>query len=396
MEVWVTGAGCLCAAGTNAEESWAVLLKGGQAPPEAPPRLLQAAADLGLEEMSKPAFSLPENIFAGNFRHSARDTLTLAEIAACEAIEQAELSKTDFQGDDVGIIIGSTAGNALHFLEDYAALKNKLPVKGAGVRDFFECSPALALAEKLEISGPAFTIGNACCSGADAIGLGFDLIRSGRCRRIIAGGADALSLVPYIGFSRLMIYSDQPCKPFDLNRSGLNLGEGAGVLILESAEEAEKRQARPLARLASYGVAADAHHLTAPHPEGRGLRAAIKAALSGSGLSPADLAFVNAHGTATPDNDRVEALALAAELPGLPLWGLKGSTGHTLGAAGAIEAVLSIMGLRAGQVPPSHGFSDPDPALGLTPWAGPVQGNAAISLSLGFGGGSSALIFREL
>jgi len=213
---------------------------------------------------------------------------------------------------------------------------------------------------------------------------------------VLAGGADALGLVPYFGFRRLMIYDEQPCRPFDRDRAGLNLGEGAACLVLEAPAAAEARGARPLAVLRAYAAAADAHHLTAPHPEALGLRQALKAALAQAGLSPGDLAFVNVHGTATPDNDRAEALALARELPGTPLWAAKGALGHTLGAAGALEAALTVMALERGSLPPSYGFASPDPALGLSPAPpGPVCGRAGLSTSLGFGGANSVLIFEK-
>jgi len=165
---------------------------------------------------------------------------------------------------------------------------------------------------------------------------------------------------------------------------------------LEAPAAAAARGARPLARLRAYAAAIDAHHLTAPHPEALGLRRALRAALAQAGLAPGDLAFVNAHGTATPDNDRAEALALARELPGTPLWAVKGATGHTLGAAGALEAALTVMALERGSLPPSHGFANPDPDLGLSPAPpGPVQGRAALSASLGFGGANSVLVFES-
>lgn len=398
--VMVTGLGCLCAAGRSLPETWRNLSEGRAAPPSSPERLLKVARALNLGpelgEMAPPAFMLPEDCFPEGFRHTARDTLALAETAAGEALAMAGLAPAELANERSGLTVGSTAGNALHFLDDYAALKQGGEVGGIGFQDFYNCNPAPALAEKLGLGGPALTIGNACCSGADAIGLGLELIASGRCDRVLAGGADALSLVPYIGFSRLMIYSNQSCRPFDRDRKGLNLGEGAGFLMLESEAALKKRGGRPLARLLGYGAAADAHHLTAPHPEAAGLRQAIRSALRRAGLGPEALAFVKAHGTATPDNDRVEALAIRAEVPGLPVWGLKGATGHTLGAAGALEAALTVAALHHGLLPPSPGFINEDPSLGLRPTTGalsPINRAAALSLSLGFGGGNAALVF---
>lgn len=398
MKVLISGLGCLCAAGRTLAETWHKLTEGGGPRPSPPKKLLKLARALNLGEMSHPAFTVPDDCFPDGFRHTARDTLALAEAAAGEAIGMSGLDKTLLADGRTGLIVGSTAGNALHFMDDYAALKNGASTGGFGFRDFFECNPAQALADKLGFGGPAISIGNACCSGADAIGLGLELIVSGCCERVLAGGADALSLVPYIGFRRLMIYSDAPCRPFDRDRKGLNLGEGAGFLMLESERAMAARKARPLARLLAYGAASDAHHLTAPHPQAAGLRLAIRSALGRAGLAPGALAFVNAHGTATADNDRVEALAMREESPGVPLWAVKGSTGHTLGAAGGVEAALTVAALHHGLLPPTHGFAAGDSSLGLKPVEvlSPIVGETAMSVSLGFGGGNAALIFGRI
>lgn len=398
MEILISGVGCLCAAGRNLGETWHNLLCGGGRPPSPPEKLLKAAGGFNPGDMSHPAFMVTDDCFPDGFRHTARDTLALAAIAARECLAMSELDPDELVGERSALVVGSTAGNALHFLEDYAALKRESVTAGRGFHDFFDCNPAPALAKKLKIGGPALTIGNACCSGGDAVGMGLELIASGRCDRVLAGGADALSLVPYIGFRRLMIYSNEPCRPFDQGRKGLNLGEGAGFLMLESEAAATKRKARPLAKLLGYGAAADAHHLTAPHPEAAGLRRAIGVAIKRAGVEPGSLAFVNAHGTATPDNDRVETLAMRKEVPGVPVWAVKGSTGHTLGAAGAVEAALTVAALHYGLLPQSRGFATEDPSLGLRPteFTRPIAGTAAMSVSLGFGGGNAALVFGSV
>ena len=398
MEVWITGLGCICSAGNTLEQTWNTLLSNGGPQPAPPERLLKVAASLGWSALPNPAFTVDEHMFPQGFKHSAKDTLSLAEGAAREALGQAGLTPANLAGSRTGIIIGSTAGNALHFLSDYAALKSGQKILGPGIRDFFDSNPAEALAKKWDISGPVITVGNACCSGTDAVGLGLEMISAGYCDRALVGGADALSLVPYVGFSRLMIYSNAPCRPFDQNRKGLNLGEGAGILLLESAKSLDKRGGQPLAQLAGYGSASDAHHLTAPHPEAAGLRQAIRQSLGRADIAPSQLGFVNAHGTATPENDRTESLAIKMELPGLPVWAVKGTTGHTLGAAGGIEAALTVAALHLRQLPATQGFITYDPELGIKPTTStsPTNGQAAISISLGFGGGNSALVFRSL
>jgi 3-oxoacyl-[acyl-carrier-protein] synthase-1/3-oxoacyl-[acyl-carrier-protein] synthase II len=194
-----------------------------------------------------------------------------------------------------------------------------------------------------------------------------------------------------------MITDDTPVKPFDRRRKGLNLGEGAAVLILES-EDLRRQRSRPArAFVAGYGSACDAYHLTAPHPEGTGLKRALTEALAQSGTSPAEIAFVNAHGTGTPDNDRVESRVLAAVLPGVTFLSTKGYTGHTLGAAGAIEATFTVACLERGRVPANAGFAEADPELPVTPVreATAVSGRLALSQSLAFGGNNAVVVFER-
>ncbi len=387
--VVVTGMGCVCAAGTEP----AAVLHG-----LAQRRNLRPGTDLDPRALPNPFFAVEPLCFgpAGR-RHSAKDTLSLAQLAVAQALAQAApplgLLRT------AGVALGTTAGSALHFLEAYAASRAGADAALAPFPhdrdDYFAANLALEL--DIPAQGPRLTITDACTSGADAVGLGLDLIRTGQCPCVVCGGADALSLVPHTGFARLMIYAPDPCRPFDRNRKGLNLGEGAAALILEDEAAARSRGASILGWAAGFGNAADAHHFTAPHPQGRGLAAAINAALDQAGITAADLAFVNVHGTATKENDKVEGGVLRRLLPHVPVWASKGGTGHTLGAAGALEAVLTLAALRAGIVPASPGFAVPDPEIGLVPttWPQTVNSPWALSTSLGFGGGNAALILRK-
>ena len=366
--VVVTGMACLCAAG----DSPATVLDGLQSGQGG----LVPASVLDRRTLPYPFFGLDEKHFPGGRKHSAQDTLTLARAVCHKALAEAALPQHLLR--EVGIVLGTTAGSALHFLEAYAASRENpaeqaaasaSPVcpcaHGADRDDYFSAN--LALEMDVEAHGPRLTVTDACTSGADAIGLAMDLITTGQCQCVLCGGADALSLVPHTGFARLMIYSDQPCRPFDRDRKGLNLGEGAAALVLESAEHARRRNAPVLGQVLGYGNASDAHHFTAPHPEGRGLASAIHAALRQAGLAAADMAFVNAHGTSTLENDKVEGRLLRALLPEVPVWASKGGTGHTLGAAGALEAVLTLAALRSGTVPASPGFFNIDPEIGFAP-----------------------------
>jgi len=196
----------------------------------------------------------------------------------------------------------------------------------------------------------------------------------------------------YAGFASLGVMSREPCRPFDAHRSGLNLGEGAAVVVLGTGRLL--RGAKPRGQLLGVGLGGDAYHLAAPHPEGRGLRTAVSRALEDWGGQPQGLAFVNAHGTATRDNDLVEGRVLAQLLPETAFFSTKGNTGHTLGGAGAIEFALSLGLLERGVAPASAGFEVPDPAIGSSPISQtrPLEGNVALSLSLGFGGQNTALV----
>jgi len=237
---------------------------------------------------------------------------------------------------------------------------------------------------------------NACSSGTDAIGVALSWLRNDYCDIALAGGADELSRIPLAGFSALGVISDDLCAPFDRNRRGLNLGEGAGILVMEKESLARKRGLKPDLFLGGYGLSADAYHLAAPHPEGLGLEQALIRALTEAGIKPKEVGFVNAHGTATPDNDKVEGKTLVKFFgPEIKVLSTKGFTGHTLGAAGGLEAVFTVAGLKEGWLPRSIGFVNKDDEIPLVPLTRRTQINSgyAVSTSLAFGGNNSALVF---
>jgi 3-oxoacyl-[acyl-carrier-protein] synthase-1/3-oxoacyl-[acyl-carrier-protein] synthase II len=253
------------------------------------------------------------------------------------------------------------------------------------------------VARHFDLSGPVQTVVNACSSGTDAVGIAAQWLRDGLCDLVLAGGADELCRTTCNGFTSLMITDSEPVRPFDRSRKGLNLGEGAGMLVLESDDLVRQRPGRTLASVVGYGGACDAHHLTAPHPEGAGLKRALQEALAACGAGPGDIAFVNAHGTGTPDNDRVESRTLAEVLPGVPFLSTKGFTGHTLGAAGGIEAALTLACLEQGRIPASIGFAETDPELPVSPVreATATPGRLALSQSLAFGGNNAVIVFEK-
>ncbi len=260
------------------------------------------------------------------------------------------------------------------------------------------------LAERFAIRGPALTLSTACASGAAAIAAGEQLISSGRAERAIVGGTDALTRLTLNGFASLLAVDTNGCRPFDLHRSGMSLGEGAAFLVLEREADALARGQEPLAILAGHGNTCDAFHTTAPDPEGKGGRRAIEAALRMASLSPQSVDYVNAHGTGTVENDRAEGRGLRAlfgdDIPSTS--STKGIFGHSLGAAGAIEAVVSILALRTGFTPGTAGLTELDPECDIPVLRSGIQSTdnaiaprVVISSSFGFGGNNSVLCFMR-
>ncbi len=256
------------------------------------------------------------------------------------------------------------------------------------------------MARAFRIGGPRTTIMTACSSSATAIGYAADCIRLGKSAVAIAGGAEGLCRLTYAGFSSLRAMSVEPCRPFDAERSGLTLGEGAAVMVLESLDHACARGATVLAQFAGYGISADGYHMTAPHPEGDGAARAMLAALDDAGLSAETIDYINAHGTATPHNDAAEARAIAKVFGtrAIPISSTKSMVGHTLGAAGAIEACASVIALAEGFLPPTANLRKVDSAFELDiigPSAREQRPRFVLSNSFAFGGNNTALIFAR-
>ena len=391
-KVPVTGVGCVCAAGGNLEAGMNSMFAGRRAP--LPPTRFSSG-----HPTRYPVFEISQSDLS-TIPNSPTDIMLTARLALAatrEAVADAGWTRRMLQKKRVGVCIGTTVGSAMNdeaFYRDYRSGQH--PDMHA-ISRFLNSNPARAIAREYHLNGPCQTVVNACSSGTDAIGLGASWIRSNLCDAVISGGADELCRVTYNGFISLMITDDSPCKPFDAERKGLNLGEGAAIMLLESDELCRSRQGSIRASVLSYGSACDAFHLTAPAPDGRGLKRALSAAMTGSNLQIEDLAFVNAHGTGTFDNDRIESSVLHEMLPGVPFLSTKGYTGHALGAAGAIEAAFTIACLQTGNIPASAGFSTRDPELATTPVQRqtPVKGTIAVTQSLAFGGNNAVVIFEK-
>lgn len=388
--VVVTGLGCVCAAGLDLSESVQGVFAGQIRP--VPPQKFATA-----HPTAHPVFEVPDRFCRqapSPENHGQSLTVRYALAAAAEALQQSGLSGQDLKRLKVGTCIGTTVGSTLNseaFYREYLA-GNHPGMKP--VRKFLDNNPASAVAREFGLHGPCQTVVNACSSGTDAIGIAAGWVQAGLCDVAVAGGADELCRVTYNGFASLKIMDTQACRPFDRNRRGLNLGEGAGVMVLEAASLRDRSNRSLPGRILGYSSACDAHHLTAPHPQGLGLRRALTEALRLSRLPLSDIGFVNAHGTGTRDNDRVEGKVLREELPGIPFVSTKGCTGHALGAAGGIEAVLTMACLNLGRIPVSAGFAETDPEIMATPVNKvlPITAGAAISQSLAFGGSNGVLV----
>jgi len=317
--------------------------------------------------------------------------------ALAELVEQAP----DFRPELT--IVGTTSGG-MSFGEQYYRALQQPEARAAKfpewIANYPPQKPAVDALETCRLASPCQVIANACASGTNAIGHAFECIRSGRYERILTGGYDALSELVFVGFDSLQAATPEKCRPFDSARSGLVLGEGAALLALENFAAAEARGAQILAEITGYGISTDNHHLTQPHPSGIGPRQAMERALQSAGLAPEAIGYVNAHGTATPFNDAAEGRAIAELLGRVPVSSTKGMMGHSLGAAGAIEAVLTMLALRHGFLPANLNFRVADAGLDLDivanqvrPAAAPL---AALSNSFGFGGTNASIVLAAL
>ena len=297
-------------------------------------------------------------------------------------------------------VVGTTSGGMTFGEEYYRTLHGRQKTRGtpSWIANYPPQKPVIDAQEALGLSAPCQVIANACASGTNAIGHAFECVRSGRYRRVLTGGYDALSELVFVGFDSLQAATPEKCRPFDSGRTGLVLGEGAAVLALENFDLAQARGAPILAEITGYGISTDNHHLTQPNPSGIGPRQAMERALESAQLAPEAIDYINAHGTATPFNDTVEGKAIAELFDHVPISSTKGMMGHSLGAAGAVEAAISILALQHQFLPPNIHFRSGDPELGLNIVANaarPAKIRTVLSNSFGFGGTNASVIIQS-
>lgn len=343
-------------------------------------------------QLIPPPFSLK--------RMSRSDQMAVA--ATLEALADAGLWPVPGPlQQEMGVIIGGGAGGMLECETVYSQYLQGGPRNPAYSRFAAFCCASSAdhIAAHLGLMGPKTTFMTACSSGATAVGYARDLIQAGLTPAVICGGTEPLCRVTYAAFNALQAVDPKYCKPFDKDRQGMSLGEGSGVLVLESLSHARRRGARILAELLGYGVSCDAHHMTAPDPQAGGAVLSMRTALRDAGLAPVQVDYINAHGTGTPANDAMETRGIRRVFgecaDAIPVSSTKSMTGHTLGAAGAIEAVASALAIHHKFIPPTIHLETPDPACDLDYVAdGPREADVGVVLSnsFAFGGNNTALV----
>ena len=407
--VVVTGIGMISPLGLDAHSTWQSLLDGKSG--------VRRITVFDPTEFSTQIASEVKGFDPNNYmdRKEARHTDRFSQLAIAasqEALNQANLTIDKSNTYDIVTIIGSGVGGIITLSEQVSVLNEKGPSK---VNPFLIPMMLTDLAAgqlsiKLGIQGPNFATVSACSSSSDAIGLAYEMIKHGDFHTAIAGGAEApicpISIAGFNSCGALSKRNDKPEKasrPFDADRDGFIIGEGSSILILENMEHALRRGAEPMAELIGYGASSDAYHVTQPSPSGDGGAKAMSIALRKAGLGPNDIDYINAHGTSTLLNDKVETKAIkkvfGKNAYKIPISSTKSMTGHLLGASGALEAGFCILSIQNGAIPPTINLDSPDPEcdLNYTPFL-PQRGvvKTAMTNSLGFGGHNSTLIFKRL
>ncbi|HJW14178.1 MAG TPA: beta-ketoacyl-[acyl-carrier-protein] synthase family protein [Thermoanaerobaculia bacterium] len=397
--VMVTGIGAVTSIGTNAPDFWASLLAG--------------ACGIGPVSLFDPSSyrtqtaaevrEIPDGFLtpAQKRRMSRADRMGLA--AAAEAIARSGLDLAREDPTRVGVILGGGTSGLLDSEDFFSRHLRGKPARPSRVLNHMPDAITDRVAQYFGLEGVKSTITTACSSSANAMGYAHDAIVAGWADVVVTGGSDVLARLTYGGFNALRSVDPGPCRPFDRERKGLSLGESAGILVFEEHERARRRGAPVLAEFLGYGVTSDAFHMTAPDPSGSAGGRTIRAALSSAGVDASDVDYVNAHGTATPQNDSAETAALKVALGSrareIPVSSIKSMIGHCLCASGAIEGVATVLTLRDQLVPPTIHYenADPDCDLDYVPNASrEADVEVAISNSFAFGGNSSVVVFGRV
>jgi 3-oxoacyl-[acyl-carrier-protein] synthase II len=406
--VVITGLGLVSPLGLEVHSTWESLLKGKS----------------GVDYITSFDTTAFETKFAGEVkgfdactyierkqaRHMDRFT-QFAVAASLQAVEAAGLKLDNGCSAHTGVIVGDSVCGLLSVCEQYRVLNESGPrrVSPTLAPTMTGDAPSVQVSLTLGTKGVNYSPSSACSSGSDAIGQAYELIRQGHAEAMIAGGTEApimpLVVAAFSNIRALSTKNDSPqaaCRPFDAERDGFVLGEGAGMMVLEEAKHAIERGAPIIAEIIGYSNTSDSFHLTQPSPDGEGATRAIRQALKKAGINPDEIDYIKAHGTATPLNDRTETRVIknvfGDRAKQIPISAIKSMIGHLLGASGSIEAIITVLALQHGILPPTINLTHPDPECDLDyvpNVARPARVRTAMSNSFGFGGHNSVLIFRE-
>lgn len=403
--VVVTGLGCVSPVGNNVNDTWQALLDGKSG--AAPITAFDASAHKTKFAAEVKGFD-PVALFGTRDARKMDRFAQFATAATLQAMEQAGLMVDESNRDRVGILIGTGIGGIITMLEQYEILRERGPERVSPflIPMMISDNAAGSIAIRIGARGPNMALATACASGTNALGEAAEMIRRGAADVMIAGGAEAaitaLSMAGMNVMTALSTRNNDPqraSRPFDKNRDGFLMGEGAGMLILESLEYAQARGAKILCEFSGYGTTDDAHHISAPAENGAGAAISMSLALQNAGLKPGDISYINAHGTSTYLNDKSETAAIKTVFGELaykiPVSSTKSMTGHLLGASGALEGVVSAMTIINNVLPPTINYETPDPFCDLDYVPNQprkAEPNYVMSNSFGFGGHNATLI----
>lgn len=406
--VVVTGVGVISPIGVGKQPFWESLVKGKSGiarvtrfdPTPYPSKIAAEVRDFN-----------PDNFFDRKEIKRMDRFAQFGLAAAIMAVEDSGLKLEKVDPEKVGIVIGSGIGGIETLEEQVRVLVAKGPARVSPflIPMMINNMVAGQTAINLRLKGPSFTVVTACASGANAIGEAFRMLQRGELDVVLTGGTEApITEIAFAGFCSMRAMSsrnDEPSaasRPFDKNRDGFVIGEGAGILVLETLSHAIRRGASIYCELAGYGATSDGYHITAPHPEGEGAARAIMLALQDAEVPPQNVDYINAHGTSTELNDKIETVAIKKVLGDhayqIPVSSIKSMIGHLMGAAGAVGAISTVMSIATGWVPPTINYQDPDPECDLDyvpNRAREREINVAICNSFGFGGHNAVLVFKK-
>jgi 3-oxoacyl-[acyl-carrier-protein] synthase II len=399
--VAITGIGLLTAVGTTREESWSNLVEGRCG--IGPLTLFESEGYRSRIAAQVDDGALRDRLTPLQRRRWSRSD-QFAVLSAREAIADAGLTDAYRANPDrVGVIIGSSTGDLLRN-ERYVrgtVLPGSGPRRLSDAWNHFYSTSVDIIAAEFGFEGLRSCIVAACASSTMAVGAALDAIRFGRADAMLAGGTDSLARLTFSGFNALRVMDPEACKPFDRARAGMNIGEGAAVLVLENMEAARRRGARIYAEVAGHSLTCEAFHPTSPEPDGRAVAATMTRALDDAGIASSDVRHVNAHGTATPHNDRAESRGIRTVFGDaggrMPVTSVKSMVGHTLGASGGIEAAVAALTVYHGVIPPTINHTETDPECAVDVVANDAREMTvacAVSTSLAFGGNDAAIVLR--